>query len=381
MKSPLAKYFLLDSSITFLNHGSFGACPIPILEKQQEWQREVERQPVEFFQRRAPAFLTGARAALAAFLNVTHQDLVFVTNATTGMNIVTHSLNLKAGDEVLATNHEYGAVDRAWRFNAKERGFTYKIQPIPLAHESSKFCDLLWQGVTKNTRVISISHITSPTATIFPVIEVCKRARAEGIITVIDGAHAPGQIDLDLSLISPDFYTGNLHKWLCAPKGSAFLYVRPEMRRLIKPFVVSWGYEAEEPTNNQFLDYTEFMGTRDLSQFLVTPSAIEFQSDHDWPKVRKHCHMLLSQIESDIRKITRLPSIYSSDTQYSQMAAVALPKDTDVVRLKEELINKFRIEVPVYKWHENPLLRVSVQAYNTHHDLDRLRDALIKLLK
>lgn len=381
MESPLAKYFLLDSTITFLNHGSFGACPRPILEMQHEWQREIERQPVEFFQLRATAFLTGARAALAAYLNVTHQDLVFVTNATTGMNIVTHSLNLKAGDEVLGTNHEYGAVNRAWHFNAKERGFTYKIQPISLAHDPAKFCDLLWQGVTKKTRVISISHITSPTATIFPIMEVCKRARAEGIITVIDGAHAPGQIDLDLSLLSPDFYTGNLHKWLCAPKGSAFLYVRPEMRNSVKPFVVSWGYESEEPTNNQFLDYIEFMGTRDLSQFLVTPAVIEFQSEHDWPRVRKHCHKLLTQIEVDIRKITGLPSIYSSDTQYSQMAAVALPIDTDVVKLKNELLNNFRIEVPVYKWHEAPLLRVSVQGYNTQYDLDRLKDALLKLLK
>jgi isopenicillin-N epimerase len=376
MNSEIRKQFLLDKNTTFLNHGSFGACPIPVLERCQDWQREVERQPVEFFQRRAPSLLNGARAALGALLKVNHRDVVYISNASMGMNIVANSLNLKDGDEVLATDHEYGAVDRTWRFWGKEHGFTYKQVAIPFATPSEEMIELLWKGVSKKTKVISVSHISSPTATIFPVAEICRRARAEGIITVIDGAHAPGQIELDLGSIEPDFYVGNLHKWLCAPKGCAFLYADKRVQKYVKPLVVSWGYEAIEPSESIFLDYLEYLGTRDLSPFLTTSTAIEFSERHNWEKVRKDCHQILVSCEAEVRKITGMPSLYDSSERFAQMAAMKLPLGVDPVYLKEQLWQEFKIEVPVFLWNNQPLIRVSIQGYNTTADSQTLLHAL-----
>jgi len=377
MNPDIKKQFLLDKNVTFLNHGSFGACPIPVLERCQEWQREVERQPVEFFQRRAPSLLNGARAALGAFLKVNHRDVVYVSNATTGMNIIANSLSLKEGDEVLATDHEYGAVDRTWRFWGKERGFTYKQVAIPLATSREEMLELLWKGVSKKTKVISVSHISSPTATIFPVEEICRRARAEGIITVIDGAHAPGQIELNLNQIEPDFYVGNLHKWLCAPKGCAFLYADKRVQKFVKPLVVSWGYEAIEPSESIFLDYLEYIGTRDLAPFLTTSAAIEFLERNNWEKVRQDCHQILIDCEREVRKITGMPSVYDNPDRFSQMAAIRLPLGVDPFSFKEQLWQEFKIEVPVYLWNNQPLIRVSIQGYNSPADIHKLVSAPI----
>ena len=209
----LKNQFLLDPDIIFLNHGSFGATPKPVFDTYQSWQRELERQPVEFLDRRFAERMATSRAVLANYLGTQRDNLVYVTNATVGVNVVAHSLNLATGDEVLSTNHEYGACDRTWRFLSQKRGFAYINQPIStLLTSVEDFIAQLWQGVTTRTRVIYLSHITSPTAIIFPVAEVCRRAREEGILTVVDGAHAPGQIHLDLEKIGADFYTGNLHK-------------------------------------------------------------------------------------------------------------------------------------------------------------------------
>jgi isopenicillin-N epimerase len=373
--------FLLDRTVTFLNHGSFGACPRTVLERCQEWQREVERQPVEFFARRAQSLLSGARAALGAFLGVDHSDVVFITNATVGINIVAHSLGLKEGDEVLATDHEYGAVDRTWRFWGKERGFVYKQVAIPLGTDDDESVEIIFKNVTKKTKVISISHISSPTATIFPVAKILLRAREMGVVTVVDGAHAPGQIELDLGEIGPDFYVGNLHKWVCAPKGAAFLYVAKQLQHSVKPLIVSWGYEAIEPSSNQFLDYTEYIGTRDLAPFLTVPTAIDFLNQNHWPAVRQECHDMLRAAEKSVLEITGQDSIYSSSKRFAQMAAMQLPEGTDPNLLKEILWSQFKIEIPVFLWNNRPFIRCSIQAYNSEQDVNALLNALKKVLK
>lgn len=211
----LRRFFMLDPEIVFLNHGSFGATPKPVFDVYQNWQRELERQPVEFLGRRARDLMAESRAALADYLGVQRDDLVYVTNATVGVNIVAHSINLGPGDEVLTTDHEYGACDRTWRFLARKDGFAYINQPVLVPLTSvERFVEQLWQGVTAKTKIIFLSHITSPTAIVFPVTEVCRRAREQGILTLVDGAHAPGQIPLDLDKIGADYYTGNLHKWM-----------------------------------------------------------------------------------------------------------------------------------------------------------------------
>ena len=373
----LRHYFLLDPEVIFLNHGSFGATPAPIFEASQSWQRELERQPVEFLGRRATDLMAGSRAVLADYLGTQRDNLVYVTNATVGVNIVARSINLRSGDEVLSTDHEYGACNRTWRFLSQNQGFTYINYPVSLPVTSTEdFVNQFWQGVTGRTKAIFLSHITSPTAIIFPVAEVCHRAREQGILTIVDGAHAPGQIPLNLERIGADFYVGNLHKWLCAPKGAGFLYARPKVQDLLEPLVVSWGWQSEMPGISQFVDYHEWQGTRDLSSFLSVPAAIRFQQDNDWDHVQRACHKLAAKAESGIRELTHLPSLYIDDSWFAQMVAVSLPSRTDNVMLKDHLYDKYHIEVPLIKWKGSALLRVSIQGYNSSSDIEALIGAL-----
>jgi isopenicillin-N epimerase len=314
---------------------------------------------------------------LAEYLGTQRDNLVYVTNATVGVNIVARSLELGPGDDVLATDHEYGACDRTWRFLSQKQGFSYINQSISLPVTSTEnFIEQLWRDVTAQTKVIFLSHITSPTAIIFPVAEVCRRAREQGILTVVDGAHAPGQIPLNLEEINADFYSGNLHKWLCSPKGAGFLYARPEVQDVLEPLVVSWGYEAEKPGSSQFVDYQEWQGTRDVAAFLSVPAAIEFQKKHDWDKVQEACHVLAVEVEARICKLTGLPSLYSDDAWFAQMISAVLPVGTDIVALKEFLYEESRIEVPLIEWNGKKLIRISIQGYNSREDVDTLMTAL-----
>lgn len=374
--------FLLDPEIAFLNHGSFGATPRPVFEKYQAWQRELEWQPVEFLGRRLTGLLHTARRELAEYVHTAPDNLVYVPNATTGLNIVARSLHLKPGDEILTTDHEYGAMERMWRFLCRQAGTVLKAQPVPVpVTTADDFVETLWSGVTPRTRVLFLSHITSPTALIFPAQEVCLRARAAGLLTIVDGAHAVGQIPLDLEALGADFYSSNAHKWLCAPKGAAFLYTRPEMQPRVEPLVISWGYEAETPSDSRFIDEQEYTGTRDYSAFLTVPAAIRFCEEHHWEGVRARCHTLAQQVRARVTALTGLPPLSPDSTDwYMQMVTLPLPP-CDPAQLKTRLIDEFRVEVPVMVWKGQPFLRVSVQAYNTQQDVDRLLDALEQLLR
>lgn len=382
MKS-LKQHFLLDPTVTFLNHGSFGATPKPVYHEYQRWQREMERQPVEFLGRRITQLLADSRAELGKYLGTHADNLVYTQNVTVSLNIVARSLELGSGDEVLTTDHEYGAVDRTWRFLSKERGFTYINQSIttPLT-TPEKFIEDVWSGVTSCTRVICLSHITSPTAIIFPVQEIIRRARERGIITIIDGAHVAGQIPLHLDSLDADFYGGNLHKWLCAPKGAGFLYARPEMQPLLKPLIVSWGYESITPSGSNFIDHNDWWGTRDHSAFLAVPAAIRFQQEHRWDDVRESCHQLVAYAQARICELTELAPLHpATGSWFAQMAAAPLPADIAVLPLKDRLYDEFRIEVPLVEWNGNKLVRISVQGYNTKRDVNKLIDALTVILK
>ena len=380
--SNLKDYFLLDPGVIFLNHGSFGATPKPVFEAYQRWQLELEHQPVEFLGRRYNGLMQTARAALASYVGTSENNVVYVTNVTVGLNIVARSLELEPGDEVLTTDHEYGALDRTWCFLAKEKGFAYKKCSIPFPIPApTEFVELFWQSVTPQTRVIFISQITSPTAAIFPVAEICARARSAGILTVIDGAHVPGQLPLNLDSLGADFWSGNLHKWLMSPKGSGFLYARPEVQQLLKPLVVSWGYEAEIPGPSQFADEQEWIGTRDVAAFLAVPDAIQFQKEHNWDSVREECFNLATQAQELLFNLTGMPALHLPGARtYRQVIAMQLPVNTDVIALKTRLYDEFRIEVPVHAWNGRKLIRVSVQGYNTLSDIEALAAALKVLL-
>jgi isopenicillin-N epimerase len=380
---PLRDYFLLDPQVVYFNHGSFGATPRPVFESYQRWQRELELQPTEFLGRRASGLLQHSREILAEYLGTSGANLAYVTNATVGLNIVARSLKLSAGDEVLATDHEYGALDRTWQFLANKQGFKYINQPVDLpVLTAESMIENLWQGVTENTRVIFISHITSPTALIFPVEEICRRARQQGILTVIDGAHAPGQIPLCLDQMGADFYSGNLHKWLCGPKGAAFLYARPEVQQFIEPLVVSWGWQADQTSENPLVDYIEWQGTRDIAAFLAVPDAICFQQDHDWNTVRWQCHTLAVETVRQIQTITGVPPISPLSPQwFSQMVSVPLPQGCDLNSLYQHMNVENHIEAPLINWQNNPFIRLSFQAYIGQQEVDRLLDVLSRFLK
>jgi isopenicillin-N epimerase len=373
--------FLLDPGVTFLNHGSFGACPRPVFDEYQRWQRDLEQQPVEFLGRRFNGLMQAARSALGGYLGAEADDVVYVTNATVGLNIVARSLELHPGDEVLSTDHEYGALDRTWRFLCAKHGAKYVRQPVSVPISSAQeVIETIWSGVTDRTRVLFLSHITSPTAITFPIKPLIERARERGIITIVDGAHAPGQIDLNLRELGADFYSGNLHKWLMSPKGSAFLYARKEVQHLVEPLVVSWGWESEKPSSSKFVDEQEWQGTRDIAAFLSVPAAIQFQRDHDWPRVRRACHELVRYARQQISDLFGLPPLTPDDEQwFTQMSALPLPP-CDLDTLKRRLYDEYRIEIPVIRWNDRYFVRVSIQGYNTRADVDALIKALRAIL-
>lgn len=374
--------FLLDPDIVFLNHGSFGACPREVFASQQRWQLAMERNPVDFLGRRSAQLLAGARAALAAVVGARHDDLVFVPNATTGVNVVVRSIALSPGDEVLTTDHEYGACDAAWERACARHGATYRRVEIPLPYDRDAVVDRLMAAVTPRTRLVYFSHVTSTTALILPAADICRAARARGIPTLVDGAHAPGQVALDLDALGADFYVGNCHKWMCAPKGSAFLWARPEHQAMLEPTVVSWGYAAGAGGHAGFDAYLgrsvferhmQWQGTRDIAAWLSVPDAIAFQACHDWPAVRTRCHALAREAQAVLSARHGLAPV-ARDDDWAQMVAIPVPVQ-DPEALRARLFEESAIEVPVTSHAGRVFVRVSVQGYNDEGDLARLLDA------
>lgn len=381
--SSLKKYFLLDPNIVFLNHGSYGAVPKPVFEAYQNWQLRLERQPVLFLGRELAGLLLESRIALGKYLNADADDLVYIPNATHGVNIVAHSLQFKPGEEVLTTDHEYGACDFTWDLICGKTGAKYIHQPISLpAHTEKEIVEQFWQGVTPQTKVVYFSHITSSTALRLPVEKICQRARNAGILSIIDAAHSPGQIPVDLQLLGADIVFGNAHKWMLAPKGAAFLYVRREIQNLINPLVVSWGMSPmpDITTGSRFVDILQWTGTKDPAAALTVPTAIQFMKDHHWDEVRRECHMLLRQAIERICDLTKLPPLYPLDSDfYSQMGIAPLSK-SDLAILKSRLYDEYQVEVPLVQWQDKQFIRLSIQGYNTQKDVDGVIEALKVLL-
>ena len=380
----LKDLFILDPQVIFLNHGSFGACPRPVFERYQAWQRQLEFQPVKFLDSDLDHYLYQARDGLGTYINASAQDLVFIPNATYGVNIVARSIHLHPGDEILATDQEYGACNFTWDYICEKTGAVYKQQPIILPVSSTEqVVDEIWQGVTGRTKVIFISHITSPTAMTLPVQQICQRARQAGILTLIDGAHAPGQINLDLSAIQADFYVGNCHKWMLSPKGAGFIYARPEMQDLIEPLVVSWGYQSRltSPRESKFIDFLQWSGTKDPAAALSVSAAIEFMDEYHWDEVRHSCHNMIKDAINRICEFTGLSPLYPQDSGFfHQMATIPIPQVRDIDELKCRLYSDYLIEIPCISWKNQHYLRLSVQGYNTADDIDILVSALYKLL-
>jgi isopenicillin-N epimerase len=359
-------HFLLDPALIFLNHGSFGACPQEVLAAQRAWQERMERNPVEFLGRRSAGLLRQARQALGIFVGAVADDLVFVPNATTAVNTVARSLDLQPGDEILTTDHEYGACDATWQRVCAERGAVYRRAEIPLPFVREAFVARVLAEAGPRTRLVFVSHVTSTTALVFPVAELCAAARARGLLTLIDGAHAPGQVDLDLQRLGADFYAANLHKWVCAPKGAAFLHAQPAQHERLHAMVTSWGYAEGTGGHRGFDAYLgtstlerrfQWQGTRDPSAFLAVPAALDFHRRELGPAVRTRARTMAAALMQRVARRQGLAPI-AADADFAQM--VPLPVATaDPDALRRRLFDEHRIEVPVTGHRGRHFVRVS----------------------
>ena len=388
--------FLLDSHITFLNHGSRGACPRKVFERYQTWQKELEFHPVEFLDmlRSLGPNLRNAREALATYLKTKPDDLVRMTNATEGINVVFRSLNLKPGDEIVTTDHEYAACEKALEHLCLHTGARGVVVPIttPLISEQA-FVDVVAGAFTKKTRLLFISHITSPTALHFPLKELLKQAKAAGILTLIDGAHVPGHLPLSLSDLASqgaDFYVGNTHKWVMGPKGAAFLWVRHELQDRIDPLVISHGWQAKRGTEvgplggPAFIDRMESQATRDPAAFLTIPAALRYLESLPNKNIHEETALFLDSVGKDWAERTGLELLGNKDLRARRMICLPLPEQEawKAKRLHDYLWEKHKIEVHVIEWKNRLLVRISIQVYNRPqqaHDLVGILGRLFSL--
>jgi len=372
-------WFLLDPDITFLNHGSYGACSKPVFKEYQDWQQKLENQPVQFMTNQVYSAMEKSRESMSQFVGCDEKELVFFQNPTTAVTNVIYNLDLKPGDEVLMSNHEYGALVRAWKMWGKKTGVKIIQQDIsmPVTTEEN-FIEDFWTGVTDQTKVIFLSHITSSTALIFPIEKIIKMAKEQNILTIIDGAHVPAHIPLNIHELGCDFYTGACHKWLCAPKGSSFLFVKKEHQDWIKPVVVSWGKDGDDPTPSEFIQNFQWQGTRDMSAFLTIPTAINFYIKEIKP-YQAACKKIIQDTYSEFSSVLNTEPISAGREWLAQLVAHPLPKNIPS-NLKKRLWEEYQIEIPVFEWNRQEFVRVSIQIYNTQKDVDLLMSALRSLI-
>ncbi|WP_257455154.1 aminotransferase class V-fold PLP-dependent enzyme [Archangium lipolyticum] len=386
--SPFRSHWSLDPEVTFINHGSFGACPTRVLEEQSRLRARLEAEPVRFLLREVEGLLDSARAALGAFVDADPDDLAFVNNASTGVNTVLRSLRFSAGDELLVTDNEYNGSRNALEFVASQWSVKVVVIKLPWPVPSAQaVVDTVLSHVTERTRLLLIDHITSPTGLVLPLATIVRALRERGVETLVDGAHAPGQVPLSLRQLGVAYYSGNCHKWLCAPKGAAFLHVRRDLQPGIRPLIISHGYNSRRKDRSQFrLDF-DWLGTDDPTPFLCIPKVLEVMGGMlpgGWPEVMASNRAKALAARSFLcQRLGVAP--HCPEDMVGSMATVALPDggmEVSVIRgsepLQDKLLFKHGIEVPVVVWPRPPQrhLRVSAQLYNSPEDYQRLADAL-----
>jgi isopenicillin-N epimerase len=387
----------LDPDVTFLNHGSFGACPLPVLEAQRAMIDELEREPIAFLWTHFFERLDAARLEFAAFLNADPEGLVFVPNATTGVSTVLRSLRFESGDELLTTNHEYNAILNAEAEVTRPAGARVVMAELPLEIESdAQALETILAAVTPRTRLAVLSHVTSPTATILPVADIVRELDARGIDTLVDAAHAPGMLPIEVDALGAAYWTANGHKWLCGPKGSGVLHVRADRRDRIHPLVISHGFNDLRSGRPRLWKEFDWTGTGDPTPYLALPVALRtIQALHPggWPGVMRANHELV--VEGRRRTAEALgvtPSI--PESMLGSMAMIRLPipplPDTEIDALKASIVAEDRIEVPIHGWpvpaaRATPdalpsavVTRISAQRYNEPADFDRSADVLAR---
>jgi isopenicillin-N epimerase len=398
--AALRDRWALDPRVIFLNHGSFGACPIPVLADQQAWRTRLESEPVLFLGRELEGHLDAARSALGGFLGADPDDLAFVPNATTGVGTVLRSLRFGPDDEILVTDHEYNAALNAVRFSAGRDGARVVVARIPFPiSDPAQVVDAVLGAVTPRTRLAVISHVTSPTALVFPIAGLVAELKERGVDTLVDGAHAPGMLVLDLDAIGAAYYTGNCHKWMCGPKGSAFLHVRRDLQTEIRPLAISHGANARRVDRSRFRLEFDWTGTADPSAFLSLPAAIGFMGSllpGGWPEVMS-ANRDLARAGRDLICDALGVAAPAPDGMLGSMAAAPLPDRVKGVpepgaeAIERALFSTRHIEVPVMAWpvdavddvaqvHPAHLVRISAQRYNDLAHYAVLADALRELV-
>jgi len=405
VNSDFLRYWPLDPEITFLNHGAFGSCPWPVLQQQSEWRARLERRPIHFMDTDLEGHLDRARAAVAGLMNADPDDLAFVPNATTGVSTVLRSLDFTAGDEILTTDHEYNACVNAIRYVADKSGARVVMAeiPMPIATPDDVTQQILSRA-TERTRLAVISHVTSPTGLVFPIEQIVGALNERGIDTLVDGAHALGMVALDLRGLNAAYYTGNAHKWLCAPKGSAFLHVRRDRQEGLRPLAISHGVNSPRHDRSRFRLEFDWGGTGDPTPYLSIPAALDFMSGvlpGGWSELHAVNRSLALAARLKLASALKTGAALAPDEMIGSLAAVELPATTrpavdepaagddddatyPLDPLHDALFGDERIEVPVYPWphtrsYAQPkrrLLRVSTQIYNDESDYDRLVAAL-----
>jgi isopenicillin-N epimerase len=381
------RFWLLDRNITFLNHGSFGACPRHVLEVQAKLRSQLENEPLRFFGREWEPLLDASRSKLGEFLGANKEDLVFVPNATTGVNAVLRSLKFAADDELLTTNHEYNACRNALDFVASRAGAKVVVANIPFPIESpQQVIDGILGKVTPKTRLVLLDHITSQTGLIFPIQQIIRELQQRNLDVLVDGAHAPGMIPLNLREIDPTYYTGNCHKWLCAPKGAAFLYVKPEKQAEIRPLTISHGANSTFSHKSRFQLEFDWMGTDDPTAYMCVSEAIQFMGSFlpsGWDELMQRNHDLVVEGREIICSALDVVPPCSQE-MIGSMATIPLPKAFDQysnMSLHDRLFDEFGIEVQILPWQIEPklLIRISAQLYNTLEQYEYLGKVLREL--
>jgi isopenicillin-N epimerase len=388
----MVRMWALDPRVTFLNHGSFGATPRPVLAAQHELRARMEGEPVRFVTRELERLLDDARATLGAFIGTAAEDVAFVPNATAGANAVLRSLPLAAGDEILTTDHAYGACRNAADFVAERAGARVVVAPVSFPLESpDDVIEAVLAHVGPRTRLALLDHVTSPTALVMPIVRLVAALADRGVETLVDGAHAPGMVDLDVRAVGAAYYTGNCHKWLCAPKGAGFLYVRRDRQATVRPTVISHGATSTRTGRSRFLVEFDWTGTHDPTAYLCVPEAIRVLGaalPGGWPELRARNRALAIEARALLCRALGV-AVPAPEAMIGSMATVPLP-DSPVRSasvpspfdpLQDALLERFAIEVPIFPWPAPPrrFVRVSCQLYNTLEQYERLAAALVEL--
>lgn len=390
-KPILPRAWPLDPKVVFLNHGSFGSCPKKVLDVQNELRKRLERQPIYFLVNELERLLDEARGELAGFVGAEAEDLVFVPNATAGVNTVVRSLDWQPGDELLTTDHSYNACANALKYMAERTGARVVVAKVPFPFQTAaQLMDPIMSAVTPKTRLAMLDHITSPTAVIFPIQQLVERLAERGVDTLVDGAHAPGMVPLGLNRLGAAYYTGNCHKWLCAPKGAAFLHVRRDKQKPIRPLTVSHGANSRRTDRSRFQIEFAWTGTGDPTACLCVPEAIRFMAEAmpgGWPAIMGRNHELAVAAGRLLCEKLNI-EVPCPQEFLGSMAAIRLPDAIDSLQpplftdsLHDRLQTEFAIEVPIMAWPAHPQrwLRVSAQLYNSLPQYRKLGTVLQRL--